>query len=98
MHGYEELPVYNQSGKVTVANNGSLILKLPANDTEGWAKYGGIYRCYARNGYSQDMRQATIHVAGIDLGQLTGNNNTVRPHPCYVRNCVWSLCSRRICD
>jgi hypothetical protein len=54
--------VHNVSDKVLLGKDGSLTIKLPANDSEGWEVYGGKYECRASNGYSVDQRTVTIFV------------------------------------
>jgi len=64
-HMYE-MRVYNRSHKLSISGPyNTLTIKLPANDSEGWAKYGGEYLCRADNGYSSDERLITISVVDI---------------------------------
>ena len=43
----------------------TLTITLPANDSEGWAVYGGRYLCRASNGYSTAERLIVINVVDI---------------------------------
>lgn len=47
------------------SSNGSLILDLPANDTDGWQMFGGRYRCRATNGYSKVEKNVDIDVVDV---------------------------------
>ena len=61
----------NRSQKLTIGGPANrLTIKLPANDSEGWAEYGGIYVCRVTNGYSSDERFINITVLDIPA---TGN-------------------------
>jgi len=61
-----EVLVYNRSEKLTITGpDNTLTIRLPANDSEGWAVYGGSYLCRATNGYSFDQRLIIINVVDI---------------------------------
>ena len=61
-----EVRVQNRSEKLTISGpQNTLTIKLPANDSEGWAEYGGVYLCRVSNGYSSDERFINITVLDI---------------------------------
>ena len=63
-----EVIVYNRSDKLTISGpDNTLTIKLAANDSEGWAVYGGRYLCRVTNGYSSDQRHILIDVRDIPL-------------------------------
>ena len=67
-----EVKVYNRSDKLLITGpDTTLTIKLAANDSEGWAVYGGRYLCRATNGYSSDTRLIIINV--VDLPPYTRN-------------------------
>jgi len=55
--------------KRMVSDNGSLIVQLEANDTEGWAHYGGQYECRVSNGYSFAVRKVSIAVLDLPANE-----------------------------
>ena len=66
-----EQTVYNQSDKLSITGpHNTLTIKLPANDSEGWAVYGGRYLCRATNGYSSDHRLIIIDVLNIPVSGI----------------------------
>jgi len=59
-------------GKLTLSGNGSLIIRLAENDTQGWAAFHGEYKCRATNLYTQAQRVAFIHVRNyVPPGQFS---------------------------
>ena len=58
----EDVAVRVIPNKLMVSSNGSLVIRLQKNDTEGWARYSGQYKCRASNSYSSAERVAIIHV------------------------------------
>jgi len=58
----DEVAVRVIPDKLSVAENGSLIIQLAQNDTAGWGAFHGRYKCRASNLYSEAVREAVIHV------------------------------------
>ena len=68
----EEVEVRVIPDKLTVSSNGSLVIELLKNDSEGWGQFHGQYKCRASNSYSEAVRVAFIHVKDyISPGQYT---------------------------
>ena len=81
----EEVEVRVIPDKLTVSSNGSLVIELLKNDSEGWGQFHGQYKCRASNSYSEAVRAAFIHVKDyISPGQYT--------HVLYVLN-IYSIVS-----
>jgi receptor-type tyrosine-protein phosphatase zeta len=58
----KQKPVQNDTDRVVVSSNGSLILKLEENDTKSWVDFHGEFMCQVTNGYSNATRHIFLHV------------------------------------
>ena len=67
----DEIAVRVIPRKLSLSDNGSLIIELAKNDTKGWGQFHGQYKCRASNSYSEAERLAYIQV-----------NNYVPPGHC----------------
>jgi len=62
----EFIQVHNVSEKIVLGRDGSLMIRLAANDSEGWSVHGGTYQCIATNGYSSAERTVRIIVVPVE--------------------------------
>jgi len=74
----EEMAVRISPDRLMVTSNGSLIVQLAKNDTDGWGVFHGQYKCRASNSYSEAVRIAYIHVNDyVQRGQYRTSNVTL---------------------
>ena len=83
----DEIAVRVIPDKLLVTTNGSLIIQLAKNDSDGWGRFHGQYKCRASNLYSEAVREAFIHVNNyVQHGQY---------HPATISlSCYFGFTSR----
>jgi len=63
-HG-DESQVHNQTDRIVIAEDGTLMLFVPENATDIWLKLSGTYRCLVTNGYSSAEAEALLVPYGV---------------------------------
>jgi len=64
--GHESL-VHNVTDRIVIADNGTLMLFVPANASDVWRELSGTYRCVATNGYSTVVAEAVLVLPGVTV-------------------------------